>query len=69
MIAIGAVVGIAGALGLGRAARSLLYGLEGHDPLVFALSILLLSVIALTAGFLPARRASQTDPMHALRYD
>jgi ABC-type antimicrobial peptide transport system permease subunit len=69
MLLIGGVVGIAGALAAGRAAQSLLYELEGHDPIVFAIAVLLLSAVALTAGFLPARRASQTDPMHALRYD
>lgn len=69
MIAIGVVVGVAGAVGLGRAARSLLFGLEGHDPIVFVLAVLLLAAIALSAGFLPARRASRTDPMQALRYD
>ena len=69
MLLIGGVVGIGGALAAGRAARSLLYQLEGNDPLVFTAAVLLLSAVALVAGFLPARRASQTDPMHALRYD
>lgn len=69
LIAVGAVIGIAGALALGRAAMSLLYELEGHDPTVFVGATLLLVLIALVAGFLPARRASKTDPMHALRYD
>jgi predicted permease len=69
MTVIGGVVGVAAALGLGRAAQSLLYGLEGHDPFVFVLAVLLLSAIALTAGYLPARRAAAVDPMHALRYD
>ncbi len=69
MIGIGGVVGVGGALAAGRAARSLLYQLEGHDPLVFTAAVLLLASVALLAGFLPARRASQTDPMHALRYD
>ena len=69
MTAIGGVLGIAAALGLGKAARSLLYGLEGHDLMVFSLSVILLAVVALAAGFVPARRASQVDPMQALRYD
>ncbi len=63
------VLGIAAALGLGKAARSLLYGLEGHDLMVFSLSVILLALVALAAGFVPARRASQVDPMQALRYD
>jgi len=69
MLAIGGVLGIAAAVGLGRAARSLLYGLEGHDPMAFAAAVVLLAVVAFGAGFLPARRAAQVDPMHALRYD
>jgi len=69
MLAIGGVIGIGAALGLGRAARSLLYGLEGHDPAAFASAVMLLSLVAFGAGYLPARRAAQVDPMHALRYD
>jgi ABC-type antimicrobial peptide transport system permease subunit len=69
MTAIGGAIGIAAALGLGKAARSLLFGLEGHDALVFSLSVVLLSLVALAAGYLPARRAAQVDPMQALRYD
>ena len=69
MTAIGGVVGIAVALGLGKAARSLLFGLEGHDPLVFAASVVMLVLVALAAGYLPARRAASVDPMNALRYD
>lgn len=69
MVAIGATLGVLAAFGLGRAARALLFGLEGHDPLVFSLAVLLLSLVALSAGFVPALRASRTDPMQALRYD
>lgn len=69
MTAIGTTVGIIAALGLGRAARSQLYQLEGHDPVVFTLSVILLVAVALAAGFLPARKAAQVDPMQALRYD
>jgi ABC-type antimicrobial peptide transport system permease subunit len=69
MVAVGATVGALGALGLGRAARSLLYGLEGHDPVVFMTALLLLAAVAFGAGWLPARRASRTQPMMALRYD
>ena len=69
MTLIGGAVGIAVALGLGKAARSLLFGLEGHDAIVFSLSVILLAVVALAAGFVPARRASLVNPMQALRYD
>jgi ABC-type antimicrobial peptide transport system permease subunit len=69
MLAVGSVIGIAAALGLGRAARSLLFELQGNDPIAVGVSVLLLSCVALAAGFLPARRAALVDPMHALRYD
>ena len=69
MTAIGGVLGVAAALGLGKAARSLLYGLEGHDALVFSLSVVMLAMVALAAGYVPARRAASVDPMQALRYD
>ncbi|GAB1343066.1 ABC transporter permease [Gemmatimonas sp.] len=69
MIAVGSVVGVLAALGIGRAARSQLYQLEGHDPVVFVLAVLLLVLVAFAAGVIPAQRAAQTDPMHALRYD
>ncbi len=69
MIAIGGVIGTVSAIGLGRLARSMLYQLEAYDPLAVTLSIVLLTGVALTAGFLPARRAAMVDPMQALRYD
>ena len=69
MVLIGGAVGVAVALGLGRAARSLLYELAGHDPTSIAIAVVLLACVALAAGFVPARRAAMIDPMHALRYD
>jgi ABC-type antimicrobial peptide transport system permease subunit len=69
MLALGGAIGVTGALGLGQAARSLLFQLEGHDPTVFATAVVLLSLIAVAAGYVPALRASRVDPMQALRYD
>ncbi|MEO8623352.1 MAG: FtsX-like permease family protein, partial [bacterium] len=69
MLLIGGVIGIAGAIGLGRAARSLLFQLEAHDPSAMAVAVVLLACVALAAGFIPARRAALVDPMNALRYD
>ena len=69
MMAIGGGIGIAGALGLGRLARSLLFELQAHDPIALAIAVVLLACVALAAGWVPARRAAQVDPMHALRYD
>jgi predicted permease len=69
MVAVGATIGAAGAFALGRAAQSLLFGLQGHDPIVFVSAVLLLTAVAFGAGWVPARRASRTQPMMALRYD
>jgi len=67
MFVIGGVLGIAAAFAAGRAARSLLFGLQGADPVVLVAGTVLLALVALTAGYLPARRASKVDPMLALR--
>ena len=69
MVVMGAIIGVFGAYAVGRAAQSLLFGLQGHDPVVFVSAVLLLAAVALAAGWLPARRASKTQPMMALRYD
>jgi predicted permease len=69
MVAIGATIGALGAFALGRAAQSLLFGLQGHDPVVFVSAVMLLAAVSFGAGWLPARRASRTQPMMALRYD
>ncbi|MEM6701676.1 MAG: ABC transporter permease [Acidobacteriota bacterium] len=63
----GAIIGLVGALGLGRLGASLLFELDGHDPLVLMISLVLLCTVALLAGLVPARKASRVDPMVALR--
>jgi ABC-type antimicrobial peptide transport system permease subunit len=67
MTVIGAVVGLAGAVGLGKGAGSLLFEMKGSDPFVLTASAIALSLVAIVAGFIPAHRASQVDPMRALR--
>ena len=69
MTAIGGVIGLAAAVGAGRFAESLLFQLNGHDPMVLTISVLALACIALLAGFVPAQRASRVDPIKALRYE
>jgi ABC-type antimicrobial peptide transport system permease subunit len=69
MLLVGGVVGIAAALALGRAARSMLYELNAHDPTAIVIAVVLLAGVAAAAGFIPARRAALVDPMSALRYD
>jgi ABC-type antimicrobial peptide transport system permease subunit len=69
MTLIGALVGLGGALAVGKAAQSMLFQMTGTDPAVLALSAVALALVALGAGFIPAHRASRVDPMRALKYE
>jgi putative ABC transport system permease protein len=66
---IGVAIGAGAAWGLTRLLASMLFHVKSHDPLTFALVAGLLTVFALAACLLPARRAARVDPMTALRYD
>ncbi len=67
--AIGAVLGIGGALAVTRLLGHLLFGLTAHDPPTFAVAAVLLLVVAALAAAVPAWRASRTDPLTALRHE
>ena len=69
MTLIGGVIGIVAAYYLGKAAESLLFELKGTDPVVMSLSVVLLTIVAFAAGYIPAYRASRVHPMQALRYE
>ncbi|HEY7789102.1 MAG TPA: ABC transporter permease [Vicinamibacterales bacterium] len=69
MTLIGSAVGLVAAIALARVAKSVLFQLQPTDPGVLALSVVLLALVALGAGLIPAHRAAQVDPMHALRYE
>jgi ABC-type antimicrobial peptide transport system permease subunit len=69
MAGIGVVTGAIGAWLFGRAAQSVLFGVEPGNPLVLAAAALLLSAVALGAAYIPARRASRVDPISVLRYE
>ena len=69
MTIVGGVIGLAAAIGLGHLAQSLLFQLQGYDPFVLVAAAVTLTLVALGAGFIPAHRASQVDPMSALRYE
>jgi len=49
--------------------QSLLFGLQGHDLVVFVLSLIVLAAVAFGASYVPAQRASRVDPVQALRYE
>jgi ABC-type antimicrobial peptide transport system permease subunit len=65
----GVAIGILVALGLGRLVESLLYGVKATDPLSVLGAALLLLAVALSSGWIPARRASRLEPMDALRHE
>jgi predicted permease len=65
----GVIAGVTGAYYLGKAAASLLFQLQPYDPIVIASSVVLLTLVALGAGYIPAYRASRVQPMQALRYE
>jgi putative ABC transport system permease protein len=63
----GVAIGLVGALWLGHAASSLLFGVSASDPLTFSAVALLLTAVAVAACYFPARRAMRVDPILALR--
>src|SRR6266511_4154513 len=65
----GIVIGLVAALWVTRLASSLLVGVTATDPAVYTITCLLLLLVAFTAGYLPARRASRVDPMAVLRHE
>ena len=62
-------IGLLGAFGLTRLMEALLFGISSTDPMTFASVSGALALVALLATWLPARRAAQTDPAQAIRWE
>ena len=64
---LGVVIGLAGALALGRVLSSVIYGVSARDLATFCIVAVMMTGVGLLASMLPALRATRVDPMHTLR--
>jgi putative ABC transport system permease protein len=69
LVVTGLVIGLAAAFATTKLMESLLFGLTATDPLTMATAAAVMLAVAAVAGWLPARRAAQVDPMVALRHE
>jgi predicted permease len=69
LLGIGLAIGVPSALMLGRLVTTQLYEIKASDPRIAVASVVLLTLVATLAGFIPARRASRIDPILAIRYE
>jgi ABC-type antimicrobial peptide transport system permease subunit len=69
LAAVGVGIGLLLALALAKVVSALLIGISGYDVTTFVVVPVLLTVVALVACYLPARRATKVDPLVALRYE
>jgi putative ABC transport system permease protein len=69
MIAIGIAAGIGGSLALSRVLSGMLYEVRANDPITLVSVAMMLSLVALLACWIPARRAARVDPLVLLRYE
>jgi len=67
MAAAGGAAGVAASFALARFMSAFVFGVSIHDPLTFAVAVLILPLVAALAALVPARRAASIDPMQALR--
>jgi putative ABC transport system permease protein len=67
LLTVGLVIGFVGAVAMSKVVRSLLFGVSANDPLIYATVTILLTIAAIIACWLPARKASRVDPIVTLR--
>ena len=69
MAAVGIGIGLPVAWGLSKLIRAQLFGMAPSDPITFAAATAILAAVSLLAGYIPAQRATEVDPVVALRYE
>jgi len=69
LVALGILIGLAGALAAARLLANQVWRVSPFDPLAFAVSALVLLLVGMQACYWPARRAARLDPVVALRYE
>ena len=67
MVLVGAAIGLSASFATARAIGGVLFGVDASDPATFTATLATLAIVALLAGYLPARRATEMDPALALR--
>ena len=68
-VALGIILGFVGAVALSHVMSFLLFGVSPLDPVAFSCASAFLFVVAALAAYVPSRRATEVDPMVALRYE
>jgi predicted permease len=69
MVGIGSLIGAAAAFAMGRQVESVLFGVTARDPLPYIFGLVSLGAVALAAAYIPARRATNVDPLVALKWE
>lgn len=69
LLLVGVAIGLPLTYGLGKLLNSMLYGVKAFEPPTVGVSLLLITVVAFAAAYIPARRATRVDPLVALRYE